>query len=659
MEHQADQLVAIQQSLDQFLSRPRSRTTSSSFIMKRRRTRSIEDENTRLKEMLQQSLKRELDGLSKIKHLQEMYQDLLYRTHSNGEDSKQYQLNCPESPTSRGGMSSPKLVVVQESAPIVNQSDEESPGNAKTNGGSFIFTKQLSPTPSLGATGGGGSATSTLAPIPILLRDVKQEREKPPTILKEVTFAPEMPSDDVKSMSLDQRALNSEFSKSDEQIQRKGLERSRSNGDEKINVRQRSGSFWKRRPRPPPEDSNPPSDYVDNLFQNFKKSANIKPDPLSEYLGLHWSVFCTDRNCKSREDEKYRDAVWELFQAETKYLTKQLQPLEQVYKGFLEELHFHRVLEEAKIEKIFANLSELCELSSSIANDLLKLFEGRSQDNVALPNELVLSFSMFGHKFNPVYKTFCTNFEQQRGYIKSLEKIPTYHDYLRLCRSSPSVQRSDINDLLIAPMQHQCHYQLLLDNVLKHTTDPNHRAVLHSTIKAFKVSLKELESAIAQQRCSLELLELSEMIYWPPVTQLSTESFIPQTLMDHIREQPSSSLLKSSNCYLKLQETFKLLDSRGRPYSDVQLILLKDLLLIAEIKGQPSKKTHPYHLLHQPFPPNCIKIHLPPESPRPVITLLCHSTLGQQLAVLSLLSTGNEERSKWVNQLTSLGAKEI
>lgn len=89
MEHQADQLVAIQQSLDQFLSRPRSRTTSSSFIMKRRRTRSIEDENTRLKEMLQQSLKRELDGLSKIKHLQEMYQDLLYRTHSNGEDSKQ------------------------------------------------------------------------------------------------------------------------------------------------------------------------------------------------------------------------------------------------------------------------------------------------------------------------------------------------------------------------------------------------------------------------------------------------------------------------------------------------------------------------------------------------------------------------------------------
>lgn len=39
----------------------------------------------------------------------------------------------------------------------------------------------------------------------------------------------------------------------------------------------------------------------------------------------------------------------------------------QVYKGFLEELHFHRVLEEAKIEKIFANLSELCEVRGTDA----------------------------------------------------------------------------------------------------------------------------------------------------------------------------------------------------------------------------------------------------------------------------------------------------
>lgn len=41
-------------------------------------------------------------------------------------------------------------------------------------------------------------------------------------------------------------------------------------------------------------------------------------------------MLCTDRDTPSREDAKYRDAVWELFQEETKYLTRQLQPLEQV-----------------------------------------------------------------------------------------------------------------------------------------------------------------------------------------------------------------------------------------------------------------------------------------------------------------------------------------
>lgn len=33
-----------------------------------------------------------------------------------------------------------------------------------------------------------------------------------------------------------------------------------------------------------------------------------------------------------------------------------------------------------------------------------------------------------------------------------------------------------------------------------------------------------------------------------------------------------------------------MLDSRGRPYYDVQLILLNDLLLLSEIKSQSNKK---------------------------------------------------------------------
>ena len=70
---------------------------------------------------------------------------------------------------------------------------------------------------------------------------------------------------------------------------------------------------------------------------------------------------CKDSTCLT-DIRKYRDAVWDLFQTEAKFLTRFLQPLQQVYKGFLEELHFHGVLKVADVDKIFANLSELCEV---------------------------------------------------------------------------------------------------------------------------------------------------------------------------------------------------------------------------------------------------------------------------------------------------------
>lgn len=78
---------------------------------------------------------------------------------------------------------------------------------------------------------------------------------------------------------------------------------------------------------------------------------------------------CAESSC-SPEVKKYREAVWDMFQSEAKYLTKFLQPLELVYKNFLEELHFHQILKVADIDKIFANLSELCEVYHIVINFL-------------------------------------------------------------------------------------------------------------------------------------------------------------------------------------------------------------------------------------------------------------------------------------------------
>ena len=53
-------------------------------------TRAAEDDSNikKLQEMLQQSLRREADTLRKLRHLSEMYQELLYRSHSPSSEAK-------------------------------------------------------------------------------------------------------------------------------------------------------------------------------------------------------------------------------------------------------------------------------------------------------------------------------------------------------------------------------------------------------------------------------------------------------------------------------------------------------------------------------------------------------------------------------------------
>ena len=55
--------------------------------------------------------------------------------------------------------------------------------------------------------------------------------------------------------------------------------------------------------------------------------APLRPCSLQDH---HWSEVCSDSGECSESVAKYRNAVWDLFQEECKYLTRQLKPLEQV-----------------------------------------------------------------------------------------------------------------------------------------------------------------------------------------------------------------------------------------------------------------------------------------------------------------------------------------
>ena len=116
-----------------------------------------------------------------------------------------------------------------------------------------------------------------------------------------------------------------------------------------------------------------------------------------------------------------------------------------------------------------------------MANNLFTLFDGRHGNKIAPVSELIKAFSMvrevkvhpqiayfslilqFGHKFNPVYQRFCVNYEKQQGFVRVLQQLSDFQTYQSVCRGHGVVGKNDLAALLIAPMQHQCRYQLKLD----------------------------------------------------------------------------------------------------------------------------------------------------------------------------------------------------
>lgn len=60
------------------MARPRAFSTRGQIIKK---SKNVEEENSRLRDMLQQALSREADALRKLKHLQLKYMEVLSKTN--------------------------------------------------------------------------------------------------------------------------------------------------------------------------------------------------------------------------------------------------------------------------------------------------------------------------------------------------------------------------------------------------------------------------------------------------------------------------------------------------------------------------------------------------------------------------------------------------
>ena len=100
---------------------------------------------------------------------------------------------------------------------------------------------------------------------------------------------------------------------------------------------------------------------------------------------------------------------------------------------------------------------------------------------------------------------------------------------------------------------------------------------------------EELEANINEHKRSVELLELQETLYWPSVSQLHPEAYVSDSLREQLSRQPCCELLASKDRLLVDKGCLRLLDSKGRPSTELQVYLFSDILLLTE-EHRPTKK---------------------------------------------------------------------
>ena len=103
------------------------------------------------------------------------------------------------------------------------------------------------------------------------------------------------------------------------------------------------------------------------------------------------------------------------------------------------------------------------------------------------------------------------------------------------------------------------------------------------------IHTEELEANINEHKRSAELLELQETLYWPSVAQLHPDAYVSDSLREQLSRQPCCELLASKDRQLVDKGCIRLLDSKGRPTTELQVYLFTDILLMTE-EHRPTKK---------------------------------------------------------------------
>ncbi|XDA70223.1 hypothetical protein R6Z07F_000599 [Ovis aries] len=164
----------------------------------------------------------------------------------------------------------------------------------------------------------------------------------------------------------------------------------------------------------------------------------------------------------------------EIKQTEEKYT----ETLESIEKYFMSPLK--RFLTAAEFDSVFMNIPELVKVHRNLMQEI--------HDSIVNKNDQNLYQVFINYKERLViYGQYCSGVESA---ISSLDYISKTKEDVKLkleeCSKRANNGKFTLRDLLVVPMQRVLKYHLLLQELVKHTTDPMEKANLKLALDAMK-----------------------------------------------------------------------------------------------------------------------------------------------------------------------------
>ncbi|XP_041458498.1 pleckstrin homology domain-containing family G member 7-like [Lytechinus variegatus] len=330
------------------------------------------------------------------------------------------------------------------------------------------------------------------------------------------------------------------------------------------------------------------ADNITSLFSKFKihdkdelEFAVYKDKDWRSFM--EWSLGQSDhinQEPLSKEEIKRRDKVWELFKSECIYLVDHILVLKEIFQERLRWLQCEGHLMHIEMAKLFANLDELCAVSTEFCRELFRNFtcdEGTTQ--FAGTHAVVAAFTNFSNQLCPAYSRYCMNYSGALHYLQFLREQEDFLEFIKLCEQDKRCKRLKLVDLLITPIQRITKYSLLLRDIRDCISDALEQAQIDVTLQNVERSLDELEGKVKWLSSFERLREIQQMLTWPADQDGPESSRVcPECRHSSDDESTDNSLLVSSQRTLIHEGSLRMIDHDK--HIDVYAFLFDDMLLI-------------------------------------------------------------------------------